>query len=434
MNTFLDLNIDGKIIEALKRQGIITPTEAQIKAIPQIRQKGDLIFQSQTGTGKTLAYLLPIFEKLKNIPVTQTLIISPTHELAIQIGKVASKIAEVTGSATAVIYGGSDILREIEKLKKSPALVIGTPGRLLDHLMRKQLDLSKVNRVILDEADEILKRGFLEETEELIKATAADRDILLFSATINPEVLKIAQRYMKNPREILLKAEEVNLKNIRQETVRVREDTKLDTLCSLINEHNPYLAIVFCRTKEKAATVAFELSKRGYLADELHGDLTGAQRKAVLKNFKDAKLQILAASDLAARGLDIENVTHIYNYDLPIDKESYIHRIGRSGRGGKEGVAITFVTDKEYDKLRKLEAGIRSKLLATHEKESRKRLKKRIAEKTKSPMKKDDKKSVKPKKKPTRAMLKSKKLNVSRSKGKRIHSRRSNADARDKSN
>ena len=423
MNTFLELGINEKIAEALKRQGIVTPTETQIKAIPKIRQKGDLIFQSQTGTGKTLAYLLPIFEKLKNIPATQTLIISPTHELALQIGKVSGKIAEITGHITAVIHGGSDIIREIEKLKKSPALVIGTPGRLLDHLNRKQLDLSKVNRIVLDEADEILKRGFLDETEELIKATAADRDILLFSATISPEVLKIAQRYMNNPREILLKAEEVNLKNIRQETVRVREDIKLDTLCSLINEHNPYLAIVFCRTKEKAALVAFELAKRGYLADELHGDLTGAQRKAVLKNFETAKIQILVASDLAARGLDITGVTHIYNYDLPIDKESYIHRIGRAGRGGKEGVAITFVTDKEYDKLRKLESGIRLKLLTTHEKESRKRLKQRIAEKTKAIAEKSNKKSYdksrKPKKKPSRAVLKSKKLNVSRGKGKK---------------
>lgn len=422
MKDFKDFGFSEEIIDLLKKQGIVTPTEAQKLAIPKIRQKGDLIFQSQTGTGKTLAYLLPIFEKLKNIPVTQVLIISPTRELALQIGKVAAKLAEVTGHETAVIHGGNDFIKENEKLKKSPALVIGTPGRLLDQLNHKRLNLSKVNRIVLDEADEILRRGFLEETEALIKETAADRDILLFSATMPQAVRAIAARYMKNPREILLKAEEVNLKNICQETVTVREDTKLDTLCSLINEHNPYLALVFCRTKEKAASVAFELAKRGYLADELHGDLTQAQRKKVLQDFRSAKLQILAASDLAARGLDIEGVTHVYNYDLPIDAESYIHRIGRTGRGGKEGVSVTFVTEKEYDKLRKIESAIRAKLSRTHEKESRRRLKLKIAEKQRAATGKTvkrDKQAAKPKKKPTRAMLKSKKLNVSRGKRKR---------------
>lgn len=426
MITFKDLGINDKIIELLKHQGITHPTEAQKLAIPKIRQKGDLIFQSQTGTGKTLAYLLPIFEKLKNVPVTQTLIISPTRELALQIGKVASKIADILDIETAIIHGGSDFIKENEKLKKSPALVIGTSGRLLDHIRRKQLDLSKVNRIVIDEADEILRRGFLEETEALIKETAKDSDILLFSATMPQAVRAVAARYMKTPRKILLKAEEVNLKNIRQETVDVREDTKLDTLCSLINEHNPYLALVFCRTKEKASLVAFELAKRGYQADELHGDLTQSQRKRVLEDFKSAKLQILVASDLAARGLDIEGVTHVYNYDLPIDAESYIHRVGRTGRGGKEGFSVTFVTQKEYDKLRKIEAAIKSKLAKTHEKESKRRLKQKIAEKQKAAAEKNpannkslSKKTIKPKKKPTRAMLKSKKLNVSRGKGKR---------------
>lgn len=423
--TFRDLGVSEKIIEALKRQGIVTPTEAQKLAVPKIRQKGDLIFQSQTGTGKTLAYLLPIFEKLKKAPVTQTLIISPTRELAIQIYKVAAKLAQVTENEIALIHGGSDFIKENERLKKSPALVIGTPGRLLDHVNRHRLNLANVNRVVLDEADEILRRGFLEEAESLIKETAKDSDILLFSATIPPAVRAISARYMKNPTEILLKAEEINLKNIKQEVVEVREDTKLDTLCSLINEHNPYLALVFCRTKEKAASVALELSKRGYIAGELHGDLTQAQRKHTLEEFRSAKLQILVATDLAARGLDIEGVTNVYNYDLPIDAESYIHRVGRTGRGGKEGVSVTFVSQKEYDKLRKIEGAIRSKLFKTREKESRRRLKQKIAEKQKLAVEKNanDKKIAtrknKSKKPLSRAAKKSKRLNVSRGKGKR---------------
>ena len=427
--TFKDLGVREEIVETLKKQGIITPTEAQRLAVPKIRQKGDLIFQSQTGTGKTLAYLLPIFEKLKKAPVTQVLIISPTRELAMQIYKVAAKLAETTKDEIALIHGGSDFIKENEKLKKSPALVIGTPGRLLDHLRRKQLNLSNVNRVVLDEADEILRRGFLEDAELLIKETANDRDILLFSATMPPAVRAISARYMKNPTEILLKAEEVNLKNIKQEVVDVREDTKLDTLCSLINEHNPYLALVFCRTKEKAASVALELSKRGYLADELHGDLTQAQRKHALEEFRQAKLQILVATDLAARGLDIEGVTNVYNYDLPIDAESYIHRIGRTGRGGKEGLSVTFATQKEYDKLRKIEGAIRGRLSKTHEKESRKRLKQKIAEKQKKASEKNAEgkkfpkkfsaKKDKPKKPLSRAAKKSKRLGVSRGKGRK---------------
>ena len=226
-----------------------------------------------------------------------------------------------------------------------------------------------------------MRRGFLEETEALISKTASDRDIWLFSATIPPSVRAISRRYMKNPVEILLKAEEMNLKNIRQETVTVREDTKCDTLCSLINEQRPYLALVFCRTKERVAELALELAKRGYLADELHGDLTQAQRKRVLEDFKKTKLQILVATDLATRGLDIEGLTHVYNYDLPIDAESYIHRIGRTGRGGAEGVSVTLATAKDYDKLRKIEAAIRNKLIKSHEKESRRRIKHRDNEK-----------------------------------------------------
>ena len=412
--TFESLGVSGEIATMLKNSGITTPTEAQILAIPKARKGGDLIFQSQTGTGKTLAYLLPIFEKLKKAAATQVLIIAPTRELAIQIGKVAAKIAEVTGHEVATIHGGSDFLRESDKLSKIPALVVGTPGRLLDHIQRKRLNLSSVNRVVIDEADEILRRGFLEETEALISKTAADRDIWLFSATIPASVRAISRRYMKNPVEILLKAEEVNLKNIRQETVTVREDTKCDTLCSLINEQQPYLALVFCRTKERAAELALELAKRGYLADELHGDLTQAQRKRVLEDFKKAKLQILVATDLATRGLDIEGLTHVYNYDLPIDAESYIHRIGRTGRGGAEGVSVTLATAKDYDKLRKIEAAIKNKLVKVREQESRQRIKHRDNEKKRIANEKmarehDEKKSFKQRKVVKQSIIKNKK-------------------------
>ena len=363
MTTFRELNISPSVCEVLRREGITDMTPVQEQAIPVVRSGKDVIVQAQTGTGKTLAFLLPVFEKVKNVPVTQALVVTPTRELTLQIAKVASLLGESLGIASLAIYGGQDIERQKQKLRRQPRLLIGTPGRLLDHLRRRTIDISHVNRVVLDEADEMMRRGFLEDVETLLDGAAEDCQVMLFSATIPGRVRSLAQRYMRMPEEITVKSGHVTLDTIRQVVVDTTEETKLDRLCELVNSQRPYLAMVFCHTRQRVAKVAMELARRGYLVDELHGDLTQVQRTLVLKRFREAKLQILVATDIAARGLDIEGVTHVYNYDMPNDTESYIHRIGRTGRAGQEGVAVTFVNARQYTMLRKIEAGIQARIV-----------------------------------------------------------------------
>lgn len=362
MTTFREINISPAVCEVLRYQGITDMTRVQEQAIFPIRKGQDVIVQSQTGTGKTLAFLLPIFEKLKGVPVTQALVVTPTRELALQISRVASRIGNAMGLEALALYGGQDIERQKQKLRRHPQLIVATPGRLLDHLRRHTVDISRVNRIVLDEADEMMRRGFLEDVEALLAGTAGDKQILLFSATVPERIRGLARQYMKDPLEIVVKSEHVTLRTIRQVIVDTREDTKLDKLCELINTQQPYLAMVFCHTRQRAMRVTEELAGRGYLVDELHGDLAQSRRALVLKRFRSAELQILVATDIAARGLDIEGVTHIYNYDIPMDAESYIHRIGRTGRAGREGVAVTFVNARQYTLLRKIEAGIRERI------------------------------------------------------------------------
>ena len=292
--------------------------------------------------------------------------LAPTRELALQIAKVAALVGEAAGVTSLVLYGGQDIERQKQKLRRHPQLIIGTPGRLLDHLRRGTLDLSQVNKVVLDEADEMMKLGFIEDVEHLLGEVASDRQFLLFSATMPERVKGLARAYMKAPEDIVIKGEHVTLENIEQEIIDTREETKLDTLCDVINRHQPYLAMVFCHTKARVHQVTMALAARGYLVDELHGDLTQVQRSLVLKRFRTAKLQILVATDIAARGLDIEGVTHVVNYDIPRDTEAYIHRIGRTGRAGEKGVAITFVNARQYTQLRRIEAGIKARIEKAH--------------------------------------------------------------------
>jgi len=263
-------------------------------------------------------------------------------------------------------YGGQDIERQKEKLRRHPQLIIGTPGRLLDHVRRRTIDISQVNRVVLDEADEMMKLGFLEDVELLLRHTAADRQLLLFSATIPERVRGLAHAYMRQPQHIAVEAEHVTLEAIRQVIIDTTEETKLDRLCEIINQEQPYLAMVFCHTRKRVGMVAMALAQRGYLADELHGELTQVQRTLVLKRFRKAELQILVATDIAARGLDIEGVTHVINFDIPHRTEDYIHRIGRTGRAGEKGTAITFVNARQYEILRRIEAGIRARIEKKH--------------------------------------------------------------------
>lgn len=378
MKNFSELGFTPEICEALKHQGIKTATPVQEQAIPAVRAGGDVIVQAQTGTGKTLTFLLPLMTKIKAVPVLQGMVIVPTRELAIQIGKVAAKLTEATGIKSVVIYGGKDIERQKERLAHHPQLVIGTPGRLLDHVRRRSINLSQINKVVLDEADEMLKLGFIEDVEQLLALTAKDNQLMLFSATIPPRIRALANRYMNAPAEITISGEHVTLDNIKQVIVDSTEDTKLDQLCEQINAQQPYLAMIFCHTKQRVTKLTYELARRGYLVDELHGDLSQVQRNLVLRRFRSAELQLLVTTDIAARGLDIEGVTAVYNYDIPHDAEMYIHRIGRTGRAGAEGLAVTFVNARQYDLLRKIEQGIQSRIEKKLTERSQKQREKRI--------------------------------------------------------
>lgn len=356
---FSALGIRREIHEILRNNGITKPTPIQVQAIPMIMAGRDMVGQSQTGTGKTLAFILPILEKIDAAkPAVQALIITPTRELALQITNETAKLAGKLGINVLSVYGGQDVERQIKKLKGGTQIVIGTPGRLMDHLRRKTIYLSSVSKLVLDEADQMLHLGFLEDVEALVQQTSPKRQTLLFSATMPSKIRGLASRYMKNPVDIRVQSEHVTLDEIKQLMVAVPESEKLNKLCGLIDEYRPYLAMIFCHTKKRATEVTSALAQRGYEADELHGDLSQNKREQVLRRFRDAKIQILVATDIAARGLDVEGVTHVLNYDIPRDVDSYIHRIGRTGRAGESGMAITLFDPHEEPLVRMIEQGI----------------------------------------------------------------------------
>jgi len=363
MASFKESSVREAALEILQRHGITEPTPVQQAAIPVVRAGRDAVVQAPTGTGKTLAFLLPLMERLKaGVDVVQGLVVTPTRELAQQITRVAKEIAPAYGINVLAIYGGDDIERQKEKLGRHPQLIVGTPGRLLDHMRHRTLRLETASKIVLDEADEMLKLGFLEDVAEILKTLAKDRQILLFSATMPERVRGLARRFMTRPEEIRIENKQAALDIIRQTVVNTKEETKLDQLCEIINERQPYLMMVFAATRQRVRSLTLALARRGYLVDELSGDLTQSQRALVLRRFRQAELQVLVTTDIAARGLDIEGVTQVVNYDLPRTTEDYIHRVGRTGRAGHEGEAITFVTARQYDHLRRIEAGIRRRI------------------------------------------------------------------------
>ncbi|SDZ09511.1 DEAD/DEAH box helicase [Tindallia californiensis] len=360
---FKSLGIQPQWINKLEKNQITDPTPVQTKTIPPLLEGKDVIAQAQTGTGKTLAFLLPIMEKLdlENEEV-QALIVTPTRELAIQITQEVKKLTEGTDIRTLAVYGGQDVEKQLHKLKGNIHLVVGTPGRLLDHLGRKTLELSNLKMLVLDEADQMLHLGFLPEVEKILKHTPYRRQTMLFSATIPESVRKLAKKVTTEAVHIHIKSETVTLDLIRQMVVETTDRKKQEALCSVLGEQKPFMAIIFCRTKRRAHALNMALQEWGYLSEELHGDLTQAKREKVMKSFRKLELQLLVATDIAARGLDIEGVTHIYNYDMVQDVESYIHRIGRTGRAGEVGMAVTFVTPRDQETLRMIEKGIGMKL------------------------------------------------------------------------
>lgn len=356
MTKFQDLGISPATMKSLKRMGFEESTPIQAETIPLSLQNKDLIGQAQTGTGKTAAFGIPMIDKIdyeKN--VIQGIVIAPTRELAIQVSEELYKIGFGKRTRVLSIYGGQDINRQIRALKNRPHIIVGTPGRILDHINRKTLRLDHVHTAILDEADEMLNMGFIDDIESILSSIPEERQTLLFSATMPPAIQKMAERFMKDPQIVRVKAKEMTVPLIEQYYIEVQEKNKFDVLTRLLDIQSPELAIVFGRTKRRVDELSEALNLRGYMAEGIHGDLSQAKRISVLRKFKEGSIDVLVATDVAARGLDISGVTHVYNFDIPQDPESYVHRIGRTGRAGKEGVAMTFINPREKSYLRVVE-------------------------------------------------------------------------------
>ncbi len=353
-NFFGDIQLSKKILTAITEMGFEEPSPIQSQTIPIVLEGHDVIGQAQTGTGKTAAFGIPIMEQIADTRQIQALVLTPTRELAIQVSEELAKIGKFKRVKTLPIYGGQAIDRQIRALQFGVQVVIGTPGRLLDHIRRNTIKLGAVKMLILDEADEMLDMGFIEDIETILQnIPAEERQTLLFSATMPKPIAALAEKYMNNPKTVTINKEQLTVPLIDQIYYETRD--KLDGLCRVLDVETTDRLIIFCRTKKGVDELVASLQARGYMADGLHGDLSQAQRDRVMKKFRDGKLEILIATDVAARGLDIEHVSHVVNYDIPQDHESYVHRIGRTGRAGKKGVAITFIGPREYRQLKLIE-------------------------------------------------------------------------------
>lgn len=360
---FKELGINNEICDILKKTGIAEATPIQEKSIPAIKAGRDVIAEAQTGTGKTLAFLLPIFENISpSINETQALIITPTRELAIQITEQAKKLQEGKNINILAAYGGKDIGAQLKKLKNGVHLIIATPGRLLDHIKRNTVNLKKLKTLVLDEADQMLLMGFKNEVEAIIKETSKSHQTLCFSATMDSAVKKLAYRYMSDPLVVTIEKVKVTLENIHQEVVETLDREKRNALCTVLEQDNPFMAIIFCRTKRRADELELALHQRGFDCEKIHSDVPQPKRERIMKAFRNADIQYLIATDVASRGLDINGVTHIYNYDIPEKSETYIHRIGRTGRAGEEGYTCLFVDPKDTRILEEIETKIKLKI------------------------------------------------------------------------
>lgn len=365
MVKFSELNISETTLKSVKRMGFEEATPIQEGTIRLGMEGKDIIGQAQTGTGKTTAFGIPLIEKIDTKDGNvQGLVIAPTRELAIQVSEELYRLGQDKNVRILSVYGGQEISRQIRALKNRPQIIVGTPGRLLDHINRRTLKLDNVNTLILDEADEMLNMGFIEDIQTIMASVPDTRQTLLFSATMPDAIRRIAEKFMKTPEVVKIKSKEMTVENIEQFYVKSVEREKFDFLSRLLNVQQPELAIVFGRTKRRVDELAKALNIRGYLAEGIHGDLSQAKRMSVLKQFKAGKIDILVATDVAARGLDISGVSHVYNFDIPQDPESYVHRIGRTGRAGKKGVAVTFVTPREMGYLSIVERTTKKKMEA----------------------------------------------------------------------
>lgn len=363
MTIFGEIELSKKMLMAVSDMGFEEPSPIQSQTIPLVLEGHDVIGQAQTGTGKTAAFGIPTIEKVSETSRhIQALVLTPTRELAIQISEEFTKIGKYKRVKTLPIYGGQSIDRQIRALKFGVQIVVGTPGRLLDHIRRNTIKLDTVKILILDEADEMLDMGFIEDIESIMQQLSTEeRQTLLFSATMPAPIAKLAGKYMNNPQKVSISRENLTVPLIDQVYYETRE--KLEGLCRVLDVEETGKLIIFCRTKKGVDDLVASLQARGYMADGLHGDLSQSQRDRVMKKFREGKLEILVATDVAARGIDIDDVSHVINYDIPQDHESYVHRIGRTGRAGKKGVAVTFIEPREYRQLKLIERLAKTKIM-----------------------------------------------------------------------
>ena len=356
MTTFSELGLSEPLLKAIAELGYEEPTPIQARVIQRAAEGADLIAQAQTGTGKTAAFALPIIQKLDPaLRLPQALVLTPTRELAVQVAEAFHSYGKYVQVSILPVYGGQPITRQLRALERGVQIIVGTPGRVLDHIRRGTLKLGDVRAVVLDEADEMLDMGFIEDIETILQETPPERQTMLFSATMPGPIAALAKRYMREPQRISVEAEPLTVPQIRQVYYEVGGRNKFEVLSRILDFETPTSAIIFCRTKSAVDDLGQRLSARALSAETLHGDLSQIQRDRVMARFRNNQVEMLVATDVAARGLDIEHVSHVINFDIPLDPESYVHRIGRTGRAGRTGVAITLVTPRERRLLQMIE-------------------------------------------------------------------------------
>ena len=363
---FDELDLYPQVLRAIKEMGFEEATPIQSQAIPVVMSGVDVIGQAQTGTGKTASFGIPVLHKVDpNNKKTQVIILSPTRELAIQVSEEIRKLSKyMHGVKILPVYGGQDINRQIKALKGGAQIIIGTPGRVMDHLRRKTIRCEAVNTIVLDEADEMLNMGFREDIETILEYIPEEgRQTVLFSATMPKPILDITKKYQHDAVTIKVVKKELTVPSIEQYYYDVKRKDKTEVLTRLLDYYNPKLSLVFCNTKKMVDELSEELKSRGYMAEGLHGDLSQPQRDRVMKKFREGTADILIATDVAARGIDIDNITHVINFDIPQDPESYVHRIGRTGRAGNTGTAMTFITPREFRQLKLIERAANTKIM-----------------------------------------------------------------------
>lgn len=353
---FTELEINEQLLQGIEDMGFVEMTEIQERAIPQLMMGGDLIGKSQTGTGKTVAFAIPAITKLDpSIKKVQVLVLCPTRELAVQVSDEFKKVLKYQkGIKVLPIFGGASIEAQIRDLKSGVQIVVGTPGRVMDHMRRKTLKLSDVSMVVLDEADEMLNMGFREDIELILDEIAHEIQTVLFSATMPKPILKIAETYQKNPVLVEISPKNMVATSIEQKYFNINDHHKFEALTRLLDVYKPQRSLIFCNTKKYVDEITDDLKKLGYSVDKIHGDMRQMSRMAVLKDFSRGNLNILVATDVAARGIDVDDVDIVFNYDVPDNEEYYVHRIGRTGRAGKSGISLTLARSRDQFRLKKI--------------------------------------------------------------------------------